>query len=167
MSADKTDHQALWDLIKDIKFGMFTHRHANGMLHSQPLTTQNKSMDEGNRLYFFVPRSGDVARQVALDDNVNVTYTDTGDDSYVSVSGKALIVEDMAKKEALWSPMAKAWFPGGPADPDLALLEVLISHAEYWDVKESKMVQVAKMLTAAVTGNPPSSMGEHKELRLS
>ena len=166
MSEGKSDHQTLWDLIKDIKFGMFTHRHANGMMHSQPLTTQNKSMDEGNRLYFFVSRSSDVAKQVMQDDNVNVSYTDPGDDSYVSVSGKALIVEDMGKKETLWSPMAKAWFPGGHADTDLALLEVLISHAEYWDVKESKMVQVAKMLKAAVTGNPPTNMGEHKELKM-
>ena len=62
--------------------------------------------------------------------------------------------------------LAKAWFPGGVTDPNLALVEVLITHAEYWDVKESKMVQVAKMLTAAVTGNPPEKMGEHKELRM-
>jgi len=166
MSTNATDHQKLWDLIKDIKFGMFTHRHASGMMHSQPLTTQNKSMDEGDKLYFFVSRSSDVAKQLMQDDNVNVSYTSPSDDSYVSVSGKALIVEDMGKKEALWSPMAKAWFPGGPTDPALALIEVLISHAEYWDVKESKMVQVAKMLAAAVTGNPPTDMGEHKELRM-
>lgn len=161
-----TDHKKLWELIKDIKFGMFTHRHANGMMHSQPLTTQNKAMDEGNKLYFFVSRTSDVASQVLQDDNVNVSYTNPGDDRYVSVSGNALIVEDLGKKEELWSPMAKAWFPGGPTDPDVALLEVRISHAEYWDVKESKMVQVAKMVAAAITGNPPSDMGEHKALRM-
>ena len=36
----------------------------------------------------------------------------------------ARFVEDQAQKEALWSPMAKAWFPGGVTDPDLALLAV-------------------------------------------
>jgi general stress protein 26 len=166
MSTTASDHQKLWDLIKGIKFGMFTHRHANGMMHSQPLTTMNKSMDEGDKLYFFVSRDSDVVKQLAQDDNVNVSYTSPSDDSYVSVSGKALLVEDMGKKEALWSPMAKAWFPGGPTDPALALVQVRISHAEYWDVKESKMVQVAKMVTAAITGTPPVNMGEHKELRM-
>ena len=164
--ATETDHDKLWSLIKDIRFGMFTHRHASGLMHSQPLTTQNKNMDESNRLYFFVSRSGELVRHIASDNNVNVAYADTGSDSYVSVSGKVLIAEDMAKKEALWTPMAKAWFPGGPTDPDVALLEVQISHAEYWDVKESKMVQIAKMLTAAVTGKPPEGMGDHKELRM-
>lgn len=167
MSTTTSDHQKLWDLIKDIKFGMFTHRHANGMMHSQPLTTLNKSMDEGNKLYFFVARNSDVVKQLQQDDNVNVAYTSPGDDSYVSVSGKAQVLEDMEKKEALWSPMAKAWFAGGPSDPELALVQVVISHAEYWDVKESKMVQVAKMITAAITGTPPADMGEHKELRMS
>ena len=159
-------HKKLWDLIKDIKFGMYTHRHGSGMMHSMPLTTQNKQMDEGNQLYFFVARSSDAATQIAHDDNVNVSYTSPGDDSYVSVSGKVAILDDMAKKEALWTPMAKAWFPGGPTDPNVALLEVRIGHAEYWDVKASKMVQVAKMLTAAVTGKPPTDMGEHKEIRM-
>jgi len=165
-SPTATDYQKLWDLIKGIKFGMLTHRHANGMLHSQPLTTQNKNLDAGNQLYFFVSRSSDVAAQIVQDDNVNVAYADTGSDSYVSVSGKALIVEDLGKKEALWTPMAKAWFPGGPTDPDVALLEVFITHAEYWDVKASKMVQIVRMLTAAVTGKPPANMGEHKELSM-
>ena len=167
MSTSPSDHDTLWDLIKDIKFGMLTHRHADGELHSHPLTTQNKAMDEGATLYFFISRTSDIATQVAHDDQVNVSYTDPGKDSYVSVSGRALIVEDMGKKEALWSAMAKAWFPGGPTDPDLALLQVHISHAEYWNVKESKMVQLVKMVTAAITGTPPTSMGEHKELKMS
>ena len=167
MSTSPSDHDTLWDLIKDIKFGMLTHGHADGELHSHPLTTQNKAMDEGATLYFFISRTSDIATQVAHDDQVNVSYTDPGKDSYVSVSGRALIVEDMGKKEALWSAMAKAWFPGGPTDPDLALLQVHISHAEYWNVKESKMVQLVKMVTAAITGNPPEKMGDHKELNLS
>jgi general stress protein 26 len=165
MSTPSTDHEKLWDLIKDIKFGMFTHRHANGMLHSQPLTTQNKSVDEGATLYFFISRNSEIARQVQQDNHVNVSYTDPGDDSYVSVSGDAFVVEDQGKKDQLFSPMAKAWFPGGATDPDLALMEVRINHAEYWDVTESKMVQLAKMAKAAVTGTPPS-MGEHKKLEM-
>ena len=167
MTTTASDHQKLWDLIKGIKFGMLTHRHASGMLHSQPLTTQNKSLDENATLYFFISRSGEVASHIVEDDHVNVAYTSPSDDSYVSVSGQALVVEDVGKKEELWSPMAKAWFPGGPTDANLALLEVRISHAEYWDVKESKMVQLAKMAKAVLTGEPPRNMGEHKELRLS
>ncbi len=163
----KTDQQTLWDLIKDIKFGMLTHKHATGELHSHPLTTQNKSGDEGGNLYFFISRKSELGQRIQQDGNVNVSYADPGDDSYVSVSGMATISEDQAKKEALFTSMAKAWFPGGVTDPDLALLKVAIGHAEYWDVTDSKMVQLAKMAKAAITGEPPKKLGEHKDLHVS
>ena len=159
-------HETLWKLIKDIRFGMLAHRTATGMLHAHPLTTQNKKFDENAELYFFVPRSGELHERLVIDPEVNVSYADPGDDSYVSLSGKARFSDDMAKKQELWSPMAKAWFPGGVSDPDLALLVVRIHHAEYWDVDESKMVQLFKMAKAAFTGEPPRDLGEHKELSL-
>jgi general stress protein 26 len=162
-----TDEHTLWTLIKNIKFGMLTHRHTDGQLHSAPLTTQNKSDDEGMALYFFISRKSEMAACLAKDGNVNVSYAHPGDDSYVSVSGQATIVEDQTKKDYLFTSFAKAWFPAGATDPDLALLQVSIGHAEYWDVKESKMVQLAKMAKAAITGEPPAKMGEHKELNLS
>lgn len=166
MSAN-TDHQTLWTLIKDIKFGMLTHRHSNGELHSHPLTTQNKSSDEGSQLYFFISHKSEMAQSLAQDGDVNVSYADPSADSYVSVSGRAAIVEDQAKKEALFTPMTKAWFPAGATDPNLALLKIDIGHAEYWDVKESKMLQLAKIAKAAITGDTPKNLAEHKEMRLS
>ena len=166
MQHDTPPLETLWDLIKDIRFGMFTHRNAAGMLHAHPLTTQNQSVDEGATLYFFVPRDGEIVRAIAQDAQVSVSYADPGDDSYVSVSGEARVDEDQAKKDELFTPMAKAWFPAGPTDPNLALLAVRLHHAEYWDVDDSKMVQLFKMAKAAVTGGPPKNLGEHKELRL-
>lgn len=162
-----TDEQAkLWDLIKDTRFGMLTHRHGDGQLHSHPLTTQNKKFDEGAMLYFFVPKDGDIARHVATDPSVNVAYADTDADSYVSIAGQASLIEDQAKKEALFTTMAKSWFPKGAGDPNLGLLGVRILDAEYWDVDDSKMVQLYKMAKAAITGNPPNDMGEHKKLNV-
>lgn len=167
MHPDTPAHETLWKLIKGIRFGMVTHRTATGMLHSHPLTTQNKRLDENNELYFFISRSGELYERLLTDGEVNVAYADPSKDSYVSLSGQARFMEDPTQKQALWSPMAKAWFPGGVTDPDLALLAVRVRHAEYWDVKETKMVQLFKMAKAAVTGEPPHSMGEHKELTIS
>ena len=159
-------HETLWKLIKDIRFGMLTHRTASGMLHAHPLTTQNKQLDAGADLYFFISRNGELYERLLTDGEVNVSYADPGEDTYVSMSGKARFVDDAALKESLWSPMAKAWFPGGVTDPDLALLAVRSHHAEYWDVDESKMVQLYKMAKAAITGEPPRDLGEHREIEL-
>ena len=158
-------HDRLWSLIKDMKFGMFTHRHTNGQLHAHPLTTQNRSLDESGTLYFFVSRATELGQRIQSDGNVCVSYGDSSKDTWVSISGTARISEDRALKEKLFNPMVKAWFPGGLDDPNLELVEVRVQHAEYWDIQESKMTQLLKMATAAVTGNPPS-MGEHKEVPL-
>ncbi|PJI95393.1 general stress protein 26 [Acidovorax sp. 69] len=167
MQHDTAAHETVWKRIKDIRFGMLTHRTATGMLHAHPLTTQNRKFDEQSALYFFISKSGELYERLLTDGEVNVSYANPDDDSYVSLSGQARFLDDRAKVEALWSPMAKVWFPGGVSDPDLALLVVRIRHAEYWDVDESKMVQIFKMAKAAITGEQPRDLGEHKELTLS
>jgi general stress protein 26 len=164
--SNKSTHDTLWDLIKDIKFGMFVHRHPNGMMHAHPLTVQNKKLDEGHTLYFFISQSSELFTNVKTDGNVNVAFADPGKDSYVSLSGQASISSDRAKLEELFTPMAKAWFKGGVDDPDLALLTVNIHHAEYWDMKESQMKQLFKMAKAAITGEGPNLKADHKEVHL-
>jgi general stress protein 26 len=167
MNHDNTDAKAkLWDLIKDIRFAMFTTRHSNGHLHARPMTTQNSQLDEDSNLWFFMSRSGEPVADLMADATVNVSYADPGADSYVSVSGTASVVDDLAKKQQLWSKLAEAWFPGGAADTDLALVRVKIVHANYWDVTQSKVVQLYHMAKAAVTGKPPTELGEQVEIRM-
>lgn len=162
-----SDKKALWDKIKGIRFGMLTHHHKHqgsdgpGRLHSHPLTTQNKSLDEGQVLYFFISQQSEMVTSLQNDPIVNVSYADPKDDSYVSIAGMARVSRDPARAELLWSPAAQAWFPQGPADPDLMLLEVDIHHAEFWDVQESKMSQLFKMAKANLMGER-ADIGEHK-----
>ncbi len=166
MSTVTNSPEQLWDLIKDIKFAMFTTRHSNGHLHARPMTTQNKKLDEDDRLWFFMSRKSDPVDDLKTEATVNVSYADTSGDKYVSVSGTATVSNDVHKTRELWSKMAEAWFPGGVDDPDLALVEVKITHAHYWDVKESKLTQLYQMAKAAVTGKPPTKMGETGEVRM-
>lgn len=160
--------QSLRDLIEGIRFAMFTTRGRDGALHSRPMTTQNADADEpdaGERLWFFMSRSSDPVSELGVDPKVNVSYADPGKDAYVSVSGTARLLDDPAVKRRLWSKMNEIWFPKGIEDPDLALVCVEVDTAEYWNVKESKLVQVAKMAKAAMTGKRPTSMGEHAQVR--
>jgi general stress protein 26 len=165
---DTTDQrELLWKLIKNTRFAMFTTRHGNGHLHARPMTTQNKNgIGPDESLWFFMSKKGDPVDDLKADPVVNVVYANPSEDSYVSVSGTAAMIEDQAKKDQLWSKLAEAWFPGGSTDPDLALVQVQIVHANYWDVKESKIVQLYTMAKAAVTGKPPTALGEHGVVRM-
>jgi general stress protein 26 len=166
MNENDASRDKLWKMIKDIKFGMFTTRHGNGHLHARPMTTQNKALDSDDSLWFFMSRKGDPVDDLAREPMVAVVYADPSSDTYVSVSGTAAPVDDLTKKEQLWNKITEAWFPGGPTDPDLALVQVRIVHANYWDVKESKLVQLYAMAKAAVGGKAPTHLGDHGEVRM-
>lgn len=174
MTDSRTEHavdihcrEKLWGLIKDIRFAMFTTRHGNGHLHSRPMTTQNRSIDEDASLWFFMSRRGDAVADITAEPAVNIVYADTGADAYVSVSGEARVVDDKTKQQQLWNKMTEAWFPSGVDDPDLALVRVTITHADYWEAKDSKLTQLFKMAKAAVSGQPPTDVGEHGRVNLS
>ncbi len=79
MHHDTPGHETLWKLIKDIRFGMLTHRTSTGMLHAHPLTTQNRQFDEHGELYFFIPKSGELYERLLTDGEVNVSYANPDD----------------------------------------------------------------------------------------
>lgn len=165
-AADTNDRDKLWELIKDIKFAMFTTRHGNGHLHSRPMTTQNRKIDEDSSLWFFMSRSSGPVADLTAQRTVNVSYADPGNDNYVSVSGDASVVDDSSKKQQLWNKITEAWFPKGVNDPDLALVQVRITHADYWESKDNKVTQLFKMVSAAVTGKPPKDIGQHGRVNM-
>lgn len=157
-----TELHDLRDRVKDVKFGMFTVQDAAGTLTSRPLTLQQLD-DEGN-LWFFVSDQEDFTRELPGHPSVNVSFADVDDHLYVSASGRAELLRDRAKAEQLWNPAVKAWFPQGLDDPHLALLRVQLQSAEYWDTANSKMVTLFAMAKAAITGKPPTNVGEHRHL---
>lgn len=156
-------HEVLWNLIKETRFCMLSHRHDDGSLHAHPLTMQNRSLDEHQPcIYFFVSRKTEVGQRLRRDGNVNLSFANVKEDSWVSITGTAIVREDARKKKELFDLMDKVWFDG-PDDPEMELVEVRVNGAEYWNVRESKLLQLLKMGKAAAGGTRPH-LGEHQEL---
>ena len=156
-------HEDVWKRIKDIRFAMLTTVDDDGSLVARPMTTVQKEFS--GTLWFFTSLSSPPAAAVKAHGTVGIHYSEPKDDCYVSLSGDAQLVHDRPRMEALWSPMVKAWFPKGIDDPDLGLIRVDIHRAEYWDVKESKPVQLFKMAKAAISGTTPK-LGEHRTVTM-
>jgi general stress protein 26 len=154
--------EKLRELIKDIDFCMLTTADQDGTLRSRPMSTQQTEFD--GDLWFFTEFNTAKVEEVQRDQHVNVSYSDPKKNCYVSVSGTAQVMRDQAKINELWNPVHRAWFPKGPEDPNLALLKVKVTQAEYWDDTSSSMVQFFKMVKAAVTGVPYEA--ENKKLNL-
>lgn len=162
MARQQSDYQKLAELIKDIRVAMLTSVEPDGTLHTRPLATLNTDVDE--ELWFFTKIASAKVDEIERDMRVSVSYSDTENDTYVVVSGTAQVMRDAAKTKELWTPMARAWFPEGLDDPELALLRVRIHRAEYWTSpgKSAYLFGVAK---AALTGKE-GNVGENRKLSL-
>lgn len=151
--SDTTHSEAvekLGELIKDIKIAMLTTAATDGALHSRPMGTLQKPFD-GTLCFFTDIESGKVY-EVQADQNVNVAYTETDANTFVSVAGRAKVSRDRAKIKELWNPIMKAWFPDGEDSPNIALLEITIESAQYWDSPNNKIVNLAGFVKATLTG---------------
>jgi len=152
----------LKSLVEDIRFCMYT-TFENGKIESRPMTTLEVD-NEGNA-WFFTSRHTELGSDTENGEEVTLIYSHPGDNTYLSVSGNASIVHDEKKKEELWSPLSKAWFPQGKDDPNLVVLKVTTDEAAYWDSPSSKMVVFFSMVKAAITGQE-SDPGDHGKLNL-
>jgi len=139
------------ELIKDIRITMMTTVAADGSIDSRPMATQKTDEFDGTVWFLTRHESGKV-HEIQQDAHVTLCYADPGDSTYVSAKGKANVSADRAKIHELWNPMYKAWFPEGEDDPQITVLRVDITEAEYWEASSSKLVMGAKYLAAAITG---------------
>lgn len=149
---NETPVQKLASLIKGIKFAMLTTVDDDGNLRSRPMATQNSEFD--GTLWFFTKAGAPKVHEVEHERHVNVSYAHPEDQRYVSISGKAQLVRDEQKKNELWTPAMKAWFPQGPEDPEIGLLKVEADKAEYWATPSSAVVHLVGFVKATVTGKP-------------
>lgn len=153
----------LGNLIKDIKFAMVTTVDAENNLHSCPLTTQQ--VDFEGDLWFIVGRDSEIFANIANDPRININYS-SEKAIYVSVVGRAQVVEDREMLEKLWTPGLKIWFEQGIDDPNIALLQVTVDRAEYWEGPSFALNRLAAFAKALVTKNKNLG-GEHHKITLS
>lgn len=153
-------------LVKGIKIAMLTTVTDDGSMRSRPMATQTKDFD-GEHLWFFTKRDSPKSHEIESHHDVHLSYASPEDHRYVSVTGKAWVVNDDAKMRELWSPVHRAWFPEGLEDPELTLLKVQVERAEYWDASGGRMIQLIGAIRAVATGMPLSGIGNHGRVSFS
>jgi general stress protein 26 len=135
-------------LIKSTTIAMLTSVSPDGTLVSKPMATQDVDFD--GDVYFIAERSSEKVRNIEADPRVNVAYASSS--SWVSLAGRASVVDDPARLAELWDTFTDAWMEGGPDNPDNVLIKVDADSAEYWDSPGSKVTQLVNLVKAKVTG---------------
>jgi general stress protein 26 len=140
---------------------LITHD-AAGALHIRPMTTQQ--VEPPGILWMFMSARGHLAQEIEANPDVLVSYADSGDGAFAAVRGRALAIRNEQKSRELWTAVAGAWFPGGPEDPDLALLRITMASAEAWEPTSGKVAQFLEMASAALTNSVPEDDGTYRRI---
>jgi general stress protein 26 len=149
-------------LIREIETALCTSVNPDGSLHTRPVQTL-EARDEGIVSFFTDWHSAKVA-EFEQDGRVALSYADREKRTYVAIGGRARLFRDASHAERIWSLEQRAYYPDGPTDPRLAILQVTIERAEYWIASHAISYLVAAA-RAAVTGKPANIIGEHVKIR--
>jgi len=156
MTTNKSELETLQELIKDIRVAMLVTQTSEG-LKARPMYTMG-APEEGV-LWFYTDATTAKVAEIAVEQEVLLAYASTGVNNYVVVRGRAQVVRDPERAKRFWNIHAKAWFQG-PDDPNLALIRIEPTFAEYWD-GPSKVAYTLSLLKAIATGTSPAGGTHH------
>ena len=134
----------------------------NESIHSRPMAYLR--MEAGGELIFFTRAASAKTQEVRRNRQVNLNFADGVHNLYVSVSGRASIVNDRERMAQLFTPIMKQWFPEGADDPSLRLFVVDPLSAEYWD-GPSGLSFVLAVTRSFITGGQ-ADLGDHEFFEL-
>jgi general stress protein 26 len=150
----------VWELAKRIGICMFITWDGERQRARPLVATVEK---QNHAVWFLTDVAAHKDEQVEKFPVVALAFADNGGNKYVSITGKAEILDDRSLVKKLWSPYAKAWWKNAD-DPSIRVIKVTPQDAELWDSPGGLFSKVA-MLAAAVTGRGPK-IGDNAKVML-
>lgn len=164
MTEQESPKENLVELLKSFDEAMLVTRSHTGELRSRPMRIV--ATKPSGSLVFVTGLDQVKVDEIEADPQVNVACHD-GKRS-VSVSGKATISTDLDRIGLYHDKSWDLWFPGGVNDPNIALIDVDPSMAEYWDGSGLNRLKYAVAAARAVVNDEamdPSST-DHETVNL-
>jgi general stress protein 26 len=88
--------------------------------------------------------------EVEQSGRMTLVYQHDAGGAYVSLVGRAAVIDDVGVKSAIWQPASFKWHPGGPTDPNVVLVEFTAERIETWNSPHDVVPDPTKGLWAAV-----------------
>jgi general stress protein 26 len=145
--SNEGSRQKLVELMEDMHIGMLTTDGPDGV-RSVPMARQEVEPDA--QMWFITARDTDHARAIEAQPKVSLTFSSR--DAWVSLTGRAEVVDDEAKLRELWNSFAEAWLPGGPEDPNATLIRMDVERGEYWDTPGGRVASLISFAKTRLTG---------------
>ncbi|WP_303673758.1 pyridoxamine 5'-phosphate oxidase family protein [Vampirovibrio chlorellavorus] len=122
--------------LRQFETGMLITHGSNGHLHGRPMAVAEIEPVESERfscyLWFLTGLETSKADEIRQNQQVLVTFQDR-QKPFLTLSGRAHIVQDAERVDAFWRENYRRWLPQGKGDPNLALIRVRLDDGQVWE----------------------------------
>jgi len=158
--SNKDNSGRVWDIVEKVGVCMLTTQFAGG-LRARPVEARP---DRDAGLISFVTDIHSAKEdEIAAAPDIGLVFIDPKDKAYLSITGRACVLRDADKIKAAWRKTDEVWWPGGPTDPNVCLLQIEPLTAELWDGPASAVVTAFEFAKARLTGEEPK-LGENRKV---
>ncbi len=141
------------DLLQSFDTAMLVTQASDQPHHARPMALAH--VDDDCDVWFFTGQSSLKVNEIEHDERVLIVCQDEHS-RYLTVTGRAQLIQDPKKAHDFWKESFAVWFPQGVNDPNLFLIHVHSEHAEYWDTQGAKGVKyLLKAAAAYAKGTRP------------
>ncbi len=150
--AQQATEQEYEEVLGEFETAVLTTRGPDGHYHARPMAVQGQ--EAGEAIWLATSRDSDKCRDIGHDPQVALSFHEGAHGAdYLSVSGRAELVDDRGKVRELWDAGWKPWFPDGPDQADLVLIKVVPEHVEWVKPAGGKLQVLSTMLKRTLTGS--------------
>ena len=110
---------------------------------------------------FMTDRRSRKVEEIEQSGKMTLAYQLDAEGSYVSLVGRATIIDDVAVKQGIWQPHSFRWHPGGPTDPNVVLIDFATDRIELWSSPHGIIPDPTKGLWAAALTRQPEGWRYH------
>ena len=153
----------LYDVVNDFDVAMLVTQTADA-IHARPMAIAH--LNDGMSAYLVTDINSLKVDEISVNPQATLTFQSTK--KFASVRGELTVLRDRQLIEKMWKEAWKVWFPGGKADPNIALLKFTAHEGEYWDNAGMQGLKyVFDAAKAYVAGETPKTNGaQHAKVRL-
>ena len=160
--SEASELDRVWDIIERVGVGMLTTCFEGG-LRARPLEARPDR--HSGRLLFVTDIHSAKRDEIDRWPDIGLVFVDAASNAYLSITGKAQIVDDPALRALAWRKADVVWWPGGPNDPNVCVLVCEPATAELWDGPSNPAVAAYEFAKTRATGREPD-LGENRKIIL-
>ena len=129
MNRSLSDREHAKSIMCGFDTAMLVSKSEKNQLRARPMAIAKHL--EGGDVWFVTNRDSSKVDEIL--DSPEIAVTCQSNNQFVSLSGRAKMVEDRVLIDKLWSEAWKVWFPEGKEDPRIVLICFTPEEVEFWD----------------------------------